>query len=333
MKEIATKYFEGTATEEESAALLEWLRVKGNRSLFHRFRFDWEKGLDSNWFPEEGRKNWETIQAILSDRAFSGWQKTRRLEQFMKIAAIFTGIIALSALLWIFLNPGKSGKEAFSTLIAEKGQQSKVQLPDGSEVWLNSGSSLTYSNFFGNRIRRVQLSGEAFFEVTTNQNVPFRVECGKLAVQVLGTSFNVSAYESSGKIDVVLEKGTVELTENKGRSGKYQLKPGEMASFDPGSGNVTITEVNTSRFTSWKEGILNLYDLTLEEVVKRLENRYNQEFEVEEAIRVLRYTFTIKNESLPDILKLMEQITPVKAVQKGNKIHLGLDKKRGKGTG
>jgi ferric-dicitrate binding protein FerR (iron transport regulator) len=333
MKELIIKYLEGRSTEVESVQLLKWLREKENRVYFHRFRFDWEKGLDRNWFPEEGKKNWETIQATLADRTFSGWQRTRKMSFILQAAAIFTGILAISTLLWIFLNPPKAGNEAFSTIIAEKGQMSKVHLPDGSAVWLNSGSSLTYSNLYGSNIRKVDLSGEAFFEVKENQDIPFRVKCGDLNIQVLGTSFNISAYQNTGKIDVVLEKGAVELTGKTGDSGKTLLNPGEMASYDSGSRKISVTEVNTIRFTSWKEGILNIYNLNLDEVVKKLESRYNQEFEVEEAIRALRYTFTIKNETLSDILTLMEQITPVKAVQKGNKIHLGLDKKRGKGTG
>jgi transmembrane sensor len=330
MKETIIRYLEGRATEEESAELLAWLRNGKNSEYFHRCRFDWEKGLDRDWFPEEGRKNWETIQAILSERTYSGWQKTRKMEQFLKYAAIFMGIITLSSLFWLFLVPGRQVKETFSTIMAEKGQLSKVQLPDGSLVWLNSGSSLVYSNFYGDNIRKVNLSGEAFFEVTKNHVIPFRVECGNLAVQVLGTSFNVSENKNSGKIDVVLEKGSVELT---GNTGGCRLKPGEMANYDSSDGKFTVNRVNTAHYTSWKEGILNIYDLSLEEVVRKLETRYNQKFEVDREAKNLRYTFTIKNESLADILSLMEMITPVKAVQKENKIVLQIDKKRKKAAG
>ena len=104
------------------------------------------------------------------------------------------------------------------------------------------------------------------------------------------------------------------------------MRPGELACFNKEKKNLTVSSVNTGLFTSWKDGIINIYNLPLSEVVIKLEKRYNQRFMIDKPIRNLPYTFTIKNENLNSILSLMEKITPVDAVQRGNIIELKYNK-------
>src|SRR5690606_38486174 len=92
--------------------------------------------------------------------------------------------------------------------------------------------------------------------------------------------------------------------------------------------DIVICDVNTSKFTSWKEGIINIYDQSLEELAERLETRYNQKFILDDDVKMLKYTFTIKNESLEEIIQLMEKITTVKAEQKNDTILFKLDKNK-----
>jgi ferric-dicitrate binding protein FerR (iron transport regulator) len=94
-----------------------------------------------------------------------------------------------------------------------------------------------------------------------------------------------------------------------------------------------VKKVNTARYTSWKEGIINIYDLSMEDLVKRLEKRYNQPFELTPEVKELRYTFTIENEPLEDVLKLMERITPVKVKQTDETIKIEIDRKKLKEVG
>jgi transmembrane sensor len=149
-------------------------------------------------------------------------------------------------------------------------------------------------------------------------------------VKVLGTKFNVSAYPSSANIDVVLESGKVELLSTAVESFQYQLKPGERATFDKSNRGLNVSNVNTAKYTSWKDGMINIYNQPLEELVKRLETRYNQKFRYSETLKDYHFTFTIKNETLDETIKLMEKIAPVKAVQKEDIIEFKLDEKRKK---
>ncbi len=320
MKTIVKKYLEGRATEAEQVKLLKWLRNKENRIVFNSFRLDWKNGLDKATIPESSRETWGKIQSQMLQESFKGWQNSLKMYQLFRYAAIFFFVIGVGSLVYIFNNLSKQFPEYYTSVIAEKGHISKVELPDGSLVWLNSGSEISYNNYFFSKNRDIKLTGEAYFHVSRNEELPLIVNCEDIQVKVLGTQFNVAAYPGSGFVEVVLEKGTVKLLNRKVESFSYKLKPGELAKFDRTKQKLTVSNVNTAKFTSWKEGILNIYDQPLEDVVKRLETRYNQKFIFDEEVKDFRYTFTIKNESLGEIIQLMERITPVKAIQKGDVI-------------
>jgi ferric-dicitrate binding protein FerR (iron transport regulator) len=213
-------------------------------------------------------------------------------------------------------------------VVAENGQMSKVMLPDRSVVWLNSGSEIRYDNYYGVKNRKIQLLGEAYFDISRNELLPVVVDCRELQIKVTGTKFNVHAFPGGEQINVVLEEGSVDLLKGGNSDFRYSLTPGQMATFDSPSKKMTFSRVNTSKFTSWKEGIVNIYDLPLDEVVLRLKMRYNQEFVVDENVMHYHYTFTIKNESLQDVIALIEKITPVKAEQTGSVIIFRPDKTR-----
>jgi len=216
----------------------------------------------------------------------------------------------------------------YTTVAADYGQISKVVLPDSSEVWVNSGSTIKYNNQFSNTNRDIELIGEAFFKVKHNAEVPLIVSSSVLNVKVLGTEFSVSAYPEETNIQVVLEKGKVELTSNSDSQFRQEMKPGELASFNIKQKKLSVDPVNTNLYTSWKDGLINIYNLPLSELVLRLEKRYNQKFLVDDAIKNLPYTFTIRNEELSSILSLMEKITPVDAIQNGNMIVLKHNKNK-----
>ena len=328
MKEIAFKYFEGRATDAELEQLLGWLRKKENRLVFNSYRLDWKKSLEPNRFPGGGEESWHELQAALGQKSYNRWQKTRKIQQFFRVAAIFFFVISLGSMAWYFTHQPQNIPETYTSVMAENGQISKVELPDGSLVWLNAGSKLTYNNFFSAENREVTLTGEAYFDVTKNEKLPLVVDCNGLQVKVLGTRFNVNAYDVGKMAEVVLEEGTVELINTITNADLYRMKPGERVQVNLETSQYFSEMVNTARYTSWREGIVNIYDLSIEDLVRRLEKRYNQKFELTPEVKKLRYTFTIENEPLEDVLKLMERITPVKVKQTDETIKIEIDKKK-----
>ncbi len=328
MEEIIRKYLEDRATETEREELLQWLRKKENTREFNIIKKSWKNSLNNNIFPGNGKETWMKIQAGLLERGLAGWQKSERIGRILRYAAILLSLVTVGSLYLYITNRSLLPDPMVTGVMAENGQMSKVNLPDHSVVWLNSGSEIRYDNYYGVKNREITLLGEAYFDISKNEMLPVVVNCNELQIEVTGTKFNVHAFPRGEQISVVLEEGGVDILKGENSDFRYSLTPGQLATFNISNKKMTVSRVNTSKFTSWKEGIVNIYDLPLDEVVLRLKMRYNQEFVVDENVRHYHYTFTIKNESLQDVIALIEKITPVRAEQTGSVIIFRPDKKK-----
>ncbi len=163
----------------------------------------------------------------------------------------------------------------FNELIIPKGGEYKVTLSDGTVVYLNSVTHLKYPTTFGDKERRVQLDGEAYFEVTKDLQHPFIVEVNGVEVKVYGTSFNVNSQQDH-KIQTVLVEGSVGIKIQS--SGEEQIiSPGEMAVFDEIPQNITIKKVNPQVYTDWRNGIFRFENERLEDILNKLANWYDVE--------------------------------------------------------
>lgn len=169
----------------------------------------------------------------------------------------------------------------FSTIRVPNGNQFQLELSDGTLVHLNAGSSLRYPiNFLSEGPRQVFLSGEAYFDVTENKTSQFIVNVNELDVKVLGTEFNISAYLEDSNIDVVLVKGAVSLINQNGSLDRpINLVPGQKGSFGYISKNISVDQVNTEIYTSWKNGHLVFREVTFDNILTKLERHYNIKIE------------------------------------------------------
>ena len=333
MKSIIKNYLSGKNNAEEQLRLLQWLRKKENQMEFQTTKNDWKSEIVLQEIPSEYRQNWENIQNNIFGQLQAEMAKTQRTLKFFRYAAVFVLLISVPSLFIYFSQSKQSAPLVYTTVAADYGQISKVVLADSTVIWINSGSKVTYNNQFSTSNRDIQLIGEAYFSVTKNKNLPLIVSSDDLRVKVLGTEFCVTAYPEEKDIRVVLEKGKVELTSATHSNFKQEMKPGELASFNREENKMEIQTVNTGLFTSWKDGMINVYNLPLRELVIKLEKRYNQKFLVDDEIKNLPYTFTIKNENLNSILSLMEKITPLDAIQHDNVIELKYNKQKLKNRG
>ncbi len=172
------------------------------------------------------------------------------------------------------------GVPEINQLMIPYGKTSEVILPDGTKVWLNAGSRLIYPDGFRDKVREVFLVGEAYFEVTPQDNQPFIVQTTDIRIRVLGTSFNISAYASDHVIETVLTEGKVRIEQN--NSGFFtettEIKPGNLAAFNKTDRTTRIKEVDVQNYTLWKDGLLKFESTDLSRIVKRLERYYNIRF-------------------------------------------------------
>lgn len=197
---------------------------------------------------------------------------------------------------------GEGKAAAYHTLTVPRGGRYQVVLPDGSKVWLNAGSSLTYPTVFTGKERRVRASGEAYFSVTHDATKPFHVDVDGLDIQVLGTEFNVDAYKEEGSVKTTLLKGSVQLT-----SGNHsvKIKPGEQAVQVKGA--LTVTDsVDTEEIIGWKEGLFTFRDEPIEKIMQQVGRWYNVDSRYEGRV-TQHFNATIdRNVPVSKLLHLLE---------------------------
>ena len=170
----------------------------------------------------------------------------------------------------------KAAAPEMNTIQTPRGGQYQVVLPDGTRVWLNAASSLTYPTVFTGPDRRVQLNGEAYFEVARKKDQPFLVAAGNMQVNVLGTHFNLMAYDDENAIKTTLLEGAVKVTKG---DASYMLQPGQQASLDRSSGAFRILAVNVDEVVAWKNGVFELGGETIEPVMREMARWYDVDVE------------------------------------------------------
>ena len=211
-----------------------------------------------------------------------------------------------------------SGGDKNNELIVPKGGEYQVVLADGTRVWLNSDSRLVYPPVFKGKERRVVLSGEAFFDVVHDEERPFIVETSRMQVEVLGTRFNVNAYEEEEFVLATLVNGSVEVSSE--NQPTLRLEPGEQAYGT--RGNLGKREVNVRLFTSWIDGKFMFNNAELEEIAKQISRWYDVEiFFSSESVKKVRFTGAIvKFRPLEDLVRMIESTSQVRFSVKGKTI-------------
>ena len=202
-----------------------------------------------------------------------------------------------------------SNKEtsAMNQIIIPYGKRSDIMLADGTHIWLNSGSQLSYPAKFKPDSREVYLSGEAFFDVKPNPNSPFFVITRDIRIKVLGTSFNVSSYTDDNTIQTVLLKGKVSVGKNKLFAKAIDLIPGERMIYDKNEGILSKEKVDVEFYSSWVNGYLIFYNEQITEVYKKLERYYNHSIVAEKGLE--KITFSGKLDLKDNIKDVLDNIS------------------------
>lgn len=203
-----------------------------------------------------------------------------------------------------------SGEMVFNTISTPKGRQFQVTLPDGTQVWLNAASSIRYPTTFSGNERKVEVTGEAYFEVTKNAEMPFRVNVNnKAEIKVLGTHFNVNAYENEKTVATTLLEGHVQVGifhEHETESGHVILQPGEQAQIAGTPGIKVIKNANIDKAIAWKNGLFYFEGASLAEIMRQLERWYDIEVVYENGIPHIEFEGEMtKDVSLSGLLAML----------------------------
>ncbi|RPE13514.1 DUF4974 domain-containing protein [Chitinophaga lutea] len=197
----------------------------------------------------------------------------------------------------------ESNAPIFNTLRTPRGGQFKIVLADGTKVWMNAGSALTYPTAFSSTERLVELSGEAYFEVEKDAAKPFRVKVKEMTVDVLGTDFNIMAYEEEAAVNTTLVDGAVKVS---GNGVSELLKPGQQASLSR-SGGLTVKEADVEEAVAWKNGLFIFQDADLQTVMRQLARWYDIEIEYEGRPADMKLNGAVfRNYSLSQVLTVLK---------------------------
>lgn len=233
------------------------------------------------------------------------------------------GVIATQGNTYVAINNGQlvydakgaSVSTAYNTMTTPRGRQFQLVLPDGTNVWLNAASSITYPTSFDGSERKVSVTGEAYFEVAKQAAAPFRVSIdNNNTVEVLGTHFNVNAYKDDARIRTTLLEGKVKVNQS-------VLHPGEQAIADAGSAVTIDPKADLAQVMAWKNGIFNFKKASLQMVMKQLERWYNIDVQYEGKPPVMEITGKMdRGLSLQDILGDFLSKWDVKYTMKGRTV-------------
>ncbi|NJN28822.1 MAG: hypothetical protein HC819_24020 [Cyclobacteriaceae bacterium] len=265
------------ALKEKYDTIFDIWHAKGNFSTHSDFQLSHGKLLV--------RKKIEKVEPKFSFTSESSTTQkfSRVLIPWLQWAAILIFFMGIG---YLYLNRSEVNKiepqytSTYKVMKTQKGQQAIVVLVDGSRVILNAESQITYSDFLSDSVRKVELQGEAYFEIAEDKSKPFLVQTPQITTMVLGTRFNVRAYQESSKSVVSLVEGSVEVMDNLGSStqrDKVLLRPNQQVEFNNTSGFSAKKAFDTRAVIGWKDNVLYFDRSTLDDVLSTLKRRYGVE--------------------------------------------------------
>ena len=216
----------------------------------------------------------------------------------------------------------QSEQSGYNKIEVPKGAEYRLVLSDGTRIWLNSDTRLSYPTNFEKNVREVEIHGEAYFEVSHDTRKPFIVRTGELTVTVLGTEFNVNTRIPT-HVRTTLVEGKVQVTFKEGIP--YILTPGEMASTDVFSGQTTVEQVNIQKYIAWRHGRFCFEEATIEEIMQELSLWYDLQVEYQnQKVKQEKFSgYLPRGESVMSILQKIEQTSYVHFKRVQNKIIVG----------
>lgn len=296
------KYLRGESTAEETEALIDLI---GSEDKFKEM-------LEVELMNAD-----PTIDETIKKRIFGKIRlETTREKSYLSVnwrkamqwAAIFL-LPVLSAFTFYYFTQRPQRNLQPTVITAQKGEKAEVVLPDGSNVWINSGSTLTYDRHFNGKERSVYLQGEAYFEVTENKKRPFIVHTKHITVQALGTSFNVRSYETDSLASAVLLEGKVKVSAS---GHETILSVNERATFDKRKQTLLADRVEALNFIEWKNGNIYFSNQTYDEIARALSRIYNVEIQfASEQLRPMRFSGTLGSSGIKNALDILSMTSPM----------------------
>ncbi|WP_256013000.1 FecR family protein [Desertivirga xinjiangensis] len=344
VKNLLVKYITGQADETESAEVKEWIRSKPEHEKYYIELYEaWHNSFYANQ------------DLIDVDQAYLSFLKKTTIPFYKKTT--FWSKMAVAACLMLACIAGlyryqkNRAFDSMVTLSVPKGAKRKLTLPDGSLVWVNAGSQITYSKNFGEKNRTIYLKGEAYFDIApAKTNIPFLVKTDRFTIRDVGTVFNVKAYPDENVFETAVVEGKVsvegKINQRSGSESKVFLDANQVLSINTHRVNaqhsspelnkhlhaepVKVLQIDpqeVNEYNGWKEDVLVFDGDTFEDIMRVLERRYDVKILIaDESLKNLKYVGTFKNiRSISAVLKVIEETTPITCHTEGSQITIDKD--------
>ncbi len=320
IKKIIALFLKDNFSEETRLLFIKWLK-----SDSHKYEKD--ESLKSIWDSIDQKPDWSTMEDLKNVRKkIKDRQKARTKFRIELIAAVLViGLISTISTYYLVYNKIIDNQPGLTDIFVPNSELDKIILPDGTEVWLNSGTMLIYPKKFTGKDRVVYLNGEARFNVFKNQEYPFVVSTSRLKITALGTCFNVSSYPDDPNVIMTLERGKIKITSDNNCFVPQILSPDEQLLYTKNTKQIVRKQVDATDFSAWNQGHLVFQSASFEEIIKRLERHFDVSINFDSS-RFKGKTFYVKfknDETVEDAMEVMKElISGLKYIKKGRNIYI-----------
>lgn len=295
---------------KQQERLDEWLSEGENNNIFVQLEALWnELRADASGYEPDLSSRWTELSLRLNLNSYNNLNKTSKIGSFWKMIAA-ASVAILAVLGGYFASNIVDNKNISTVSYSTMNGKSMINLPDGTLVWLHNNSTLSYDAGFGKKTRDLTFTGEAYFEVAHNSNVPFNVNANNIKIQVHGTKFNLRNRINEDRVTVSLIEGSLSV-----KSDRYntRLNPGFETVYYRKTGNMQTTKGDVVFAAKWASESISFKESSFEYVTRYLAKWYDVDIRLNEHGRKadFAYTFTIHDESLEEIMRLISRISPI----------------------
>lgn len=321
---LLDRFLRGETSVDEERRLLEWFRSESSQeAIYTYYKQKWEAAANKELPAEVQARIFLQIKDKLEEREGKNTPPRKCiLFQIVRYIAILLLCMGVGVSAWYMGDRGQRMEMPQDyVVLADNGQRASVILPDGTKVWLNSHTRLTYGTDYGQEERFVSLSGEAYFEVAKDTKHRFVVKMGDLEVEALGTAFNVKAYPEDPESTVTLFEGCIRATVG---NKEVTIFPDQYVRLDKISGRLQFSNSeSTSYARMWRENKLAFERETLEDIAILLNRMYNVEVcFLSEKIKSYRFSGVIQNNSLDNVIEIISLTAPIMYESVGDTVYL-----------
>lgn len=317
---LLDRFMRGETSGEEEQMLLAWFRNDVAREeILDLYRSRWQEAKDVELDDEVLNRMISQTKARIHQS--KPMHKPVRIALWTKYVAAIIFILGIGFSSYLFTGRPMMEDVKEYVVEADKGQRAGVTLPDGTKVWLNSHTQLSYTTDYGRNERSVSLNGEAYFEVAKDKNKRFVVKTDIMDVEALGTSFNVKAYKADDRLTTTLFTGSVRVS---ACDKSVVLQPDQQVQVSRKERNLKVGMPVNSRYANmWRDNELAFNKETFEDIAVVLNRLYNVQIIFEsEKIKQYRFSGVIKNNSLDNVIEIISLTAPITYKSRGDTIIL-----------